>query len=655
MTTPAAPETGRHPTAPLTAAEIDRARSVLHQGGLASATTRFAYVMLREPAKRDVLDVARHASLHRHVEALLLDISTGALRETVTDVTDGVVVLNREIDSRVEGTAPVLDEEFQLVDDLVKADERWVEAMTRRGVTDVTQVRTCALSAGVFGYDGEVGRRVLRVLAFLQLDDADLPWAHPIDGVVAHVDVISGTVLRVVETGFEHIPMESGDYLDPAVSGPTRATLKPIAITQPEGVSFTLDGNRLQWENWDLRVGFNGREGLTLHEIGFRDHGELRPVIYRASISEMVVNYADPTPTHGWQNYFDAGEYQFGRTANSLELGCDCVGDITYLDAVVADDFGRPRTIKNAVCIHEEDYGILWKHTDEFTHTSESRRQRRLVVSFFTTVGNYDYGFYFYFYLDGTFEVEAKATGIVFTGGHDGSDYPYATQLAPGLGAPVHQHLFCARLDMMVDGERNAVDELDVARVPMDDSNPWGNAIGRSRTRLRREADAQRDADGTVGRVWSISSVDRKNRVGEPTSYVLYPEGNAALLNHIDAPARKRAGFAAHHLWVTRYQPDELWAAGYTVNQHPGGAGLPSYAAADREVDGEDVVVWHTFGLTHFPRLEDWPIMPVDHTGFVMKPHGFFDRNPTLDVPVVSAESCRADGGHVCGAGCGCA
>jgi len=645
-----------HPTAPLSPKEINRARDVLTGAGLVTETTRFTYVMLREPNKRDVLDVDRHPLLHRHVEALLLDIATGALLEVVADVTDGAVVYTRAVDSRSEGTAPVLNEEFQLVDDLVKADARWVAAMGRRGVSDVAQVRTCPLTAGVFGYDDEVGRRVFRVLAFLQQCERDLPWAHPIDGVVAHVDATSGTVLRVIETDAVHVPKESGDYLHPAVAGPARTSLRPIVITQPDGVSFTIEDGVLRWENWDLRVGFNGREGLTLHEIGFADRGERRPIIYRASVSEMVVNYADPTPTHGWQNYFDAGEYQFGRTANSLELGCDCLGEITYVDAIVADDLGRPRTIPNAICIHEEDAGILWKHTDEFTHTSESRRQRRLIVSFFTTVGNYDYGFYFSFSLDGTFALEVKATGVVFTGAHDGSNYPFATQIAPGLGAPVHQHLFCARLDMTVDGVRNAVDEIDVARIPMSNTNPWGSAIGRTRTRLTREGEAQRDADGRVGRVWSISSADRTNRVGEPTSYVLYPEGNATLFSHDDAPARKRAGFAGHHLWVTRYQPDQLWAAGYTVNQHPGGSGLPAYAAADRAIDGEDVVVWHTFGLTHFPRLEDWPVMPVDSCGFVMKPHGFFDRNPTLDVPVVTVGSCHmpCDAGPSGGDGCTC-
>jgi len=78
------------------------------------------------------------------------------------------------------------------------------------------------------------------------------------------------------------------------------------------------------------------------------------------------------------------------------------------------------------------------------------------------------------------------------------------------------------------------------------------------------------------------------------------------------------------------------------VNQSPGGGGLPAYAAADRDIDGQDIVMWHTFGPTHVPRPEDWPVMPVTRTGFMLKPTGFYDRNPTLDVPA-PAGHCHAD------------
>ncbi|MFI7003310.1 primary-amine oxidase [Nocardia sp. NPDC050175] len=619
-----------HPLALPTEAEIAEVRAVVAAAGLIAPTTRFVYVGLDEPDKYQVYPWS--GALDRRFRVLLHDIDRPNAIDLIVSLGSGAVLAQRTLDAVVDGQLPVLDEEFELVEAVLADNPDWLAALAARGL-DATQVRVAPLSAGVFDYAGEEGRRILRGLAFHQQHEKDHPWAHPIDGLVAFVDVMTRQVLRVLDTGPVDIPQESGNFDDPAVTGPPRTTQKPIEITQPHGPSFTVHGNLVEWEKWSVRVGFDAREGLVLHQLGFHDNGRVRPIIHRASIAEMVVPYADPSPIRSWQNYFDTGEYLVGRYANALELGCDCLGDITYFDAVIADEAGNPRVLRNAICMHEEDFGVLWKHTDLWTGSREVRRQRRLVISFFTTVGNYDYGFFWYLYLDGTIGFEVKATGIVFTAAYPGADHPFSTQVAPGLGAPYHQHLFSARLDMMVDGHRNRVEEVESVRVPIGPDNPHGNAFTLQRTTLARESTAQRLADNRVGRTWQISNPDVLNRLGLPVSYVLHPEGKETLLADDAAPIAKRAAFATKSLWVSRYDPAQRYAAGDFVNQHPGGAGLPEYVAADRPLDNEDLVVWHTFGLTHFPRPEDWPIMPVDYTGFVLKPVGFFDRNPTLDVP----------------------
>jgi primary-amine oxidase len=634
----AAPAT-THPLEQLSAEDVSAAREVLDAAGLVGESTRFVYVGLEEPPKPALYGT--DAIPDRRVRVLLHDIAWPNGRDVVVSVTERAIVSDRVLDAATDGQLPVLDEEFALVEEVLATDERWLAALAARDL-DVADVRVAPLSAGVFEYPEEEGRRILRGLAFRQDHPEDHPWAHPIDGLVAYVDVMAKTVDQVIDLGPVPIPEEHGNFTDPELTGPLRTTQKPIEITQPEGPSFTLDGNLLSWEGWQLRVGFDAREGLTLHQIGFVDGGRLRPIIHRASIAEMVVPYADPSPVRSWQNYFDTGEYLVGRYANALELGCDCLGDITYMDAVIADERGNPQVLRNAICMHEEDFGVLWKHTDLWAGSSETRRQRRMVISFFTTIGNYDYGFYWYLYLDGTIGFEVKATGIVFTSAHPGNGYPYASEIAPGLGAPFHQHLFSARLDMMLDGPTNTVEELDFVRVPMGPDNPRGNAFAQRRTTLRRESEAQRMADQGVGRTWHISNPNSRNRLGEPVAYALLPEGQPALLADPDSSISRRATFATKHLWVTAYDPAERYAAGDFVNQHAGGAGLPEYAAADRDLEGTDVVVWHTFGLTHVPRPEDWPIMPVDYTGFRLKPVGFFDRNPTLDVPPNASAHCRS-------------
>ena len=236
--------------------------------------------------------------------------------------------------------------------------------------------------------------------------------AHHLSGLHPIVDLNTMTLLEVgdeADPGPQ--PQVMGEYLPKLIPMPLRE-VAPLEISQPDGVSFRLDGHLLRWQNWELRLGFNYREGLVLHTVGFNDGGRLRPVAHRLSFAEMVVPYRDPTPDHFRRTAFDIGEWGLGFMTTSLERGCDCLGEITYLDAVVHDSAGEPQLIRRAICIHEEDNGVLWKHVDhEFG--PEVRRARRLVVSFHVTVANYEYLVYWRFYQDGNIECEVRATGIM--------------------------------------------------------------------------------------------------------------------------------------------------------------------------------------------------------------------------------------------------
>ncbi|MFC4031684.1 primary-amine oxidase [Streptomyces polygonati] len=623
--------------------EITACKALLKREGLLGPDTHVSYFGLAEQDKRELL---AGAVAPRRFRVMLIDLRTGLSHDAVVCPGEDRLVSARALDVATDGHVPVVLAEFPLVEEIVHRDERWLAAMRKRGLTDLSQLRVNPLSAGVPG-EGESGRRLQRCFTFVQKTPDDLGWAHPVDGVTVMVDVVTREVLDVIDYADLPVPDEDGNFHDPAWVGPTRQGLKPIEITQPEGPSFTIDEDGvISWLGWSLQVGFDQREGLVLHNVGIEDAGRRRPVLYRASIAEMMVPYGDPSPQRWFQNFFDCGEYLLGGFANSLELGCDCLGDITYLDAVLADSAGDVRVIPQAICIHEEDTGILWKHYDNWNGSSQSRRNRRLVVSFFVTVGNYDYGFYWYFSLDGAIELEVKATGVVFTSAYPGPGYEFASELAPGLGAPYHQHLFSARLDMAVDGTGNAVDEVESAAVPRGPRNPTGTGFTQTATRLRTESGAQRLADNTRNRSWLVVNPSVSNRLGNPVGYMLHPEGKPVLLADQDSDIHRRATYATRHLWVTPYHPDENYPAGDLVNMHNGGAGLPEWTAADRGVDDTDIVLWHTFGLTHFPRPEDWPVMPVDSAGFALKPYGFFDRNPTLDIPPSTGDHCHPAGHH---------
>jgi primary-amine oxidase len=290
--------------------------------------------------------------------------------------------------------------------------------------------------------------------------------------------------------------------------------------------------------------------------------------------------------------------------------------------------------MKNAVCMHEEDYGVLWKHFDFRTGIHQVRRSRRLVISFIATVGNYDYGFYWYLYQDGTIQLEVKLTGIIQTAAiAPGEDYPYGGMVAEGLGGPNHQHFFCARMHMMVDGEGNSVTEHEYHPRPWGTDNPYGNVFDVTTRTLSRELDACREADGRTGRFWKIINPNRTNAVGKHPGYKLVAQANPVLLAQPGSSIAKRGGFASKHLWVTRFAEGERYATGNYPNQHAGGDGLPAWVQQNRSIENEDVVVWHSFGVSHVCRPEDFPIMPVEYTGFMLKPNNFFAANPAMDLP----------------------
>jgi primary-amine oxidase len=610
-----------HALDPLTAEEITAAVAAVRSTGRLTEAARFSTITLDEPAKHHLDRSERRARL------VIVPGPDCTVIEAVVDVRSGEVLEWVERDD----VRPALGfgEAFGAILALHEHDG-FKAALALRGITDLSKVQIDPWPTGSFGIASEEGRRVARCISFYREQPGDNGYARPIEGLLAFVDMARGEVLEIVDHGVVPLPDGPGSYY-PEDNEPLRDDLRPLEISQPDGPSFTVDGNRLCWQRWSLRVALDPLEGLVLHTVGYEDGGRTRAILHRASISEMVVPYGDPGPVHGWKNAFDAGEWGLGRLANSLTLGCDCLGEIHYLDAVLADEHGNPTTIANAICIHEEDYGILWKHVDLLGGRTEVRRSRRLVVSSIATIGNYEYGFYWYFYLDGSLQLEVKLTGIMSTGA--GEPNVHAPAIAPGLVAPVHQHLFCARLDFDVDGPLNEVHEIDVEPMTAGPHNPWGNGFAPVVTRLEREQQAQRDIDPSRSRSWRIVNPHVRNALGQPVGYKLTPGPAPTLLAGEGSSIRSRAGFATHNLWVTPYAPHEKRAAGDYPNQHPGGDGLPRWTGGNRSLLETDVVVWHTFGVTHVPRPEDWPVMPVECCGFLLSPVGFFDQNPALDLP----------------------
>lgn len=579
----------------------------------------------------------------------------------------------------VSNVQPALDgNEYDQAEQLVKSDPRFALAMSRRGVTEIDQnVMVDLWCVGYFGPEDAPTRRLALPLVYLLSRTAGDSisesagrtngYARPVEGLHVRIDLLKMEIIEFEDQELVPIPppdplrvyesepiggdsgkccgIDSQCGAESVGSGPSAEDglrpLRPLAVVQPEGASFKVDGYEVAWDRWRFSVGFNPREGLVLHDIAVFDPdrgGLWRPVAERLSFAEMVVPYGDPRDPHFRKNAFDAGEEGLGKNAHSLVLGCDCLGTIHYFDAHFSNAKGGVETIKRAVCLHEEDAGLLWKHVDWRSGHTGSARARRLSVSFLATVANYEYGFYFHFGQDGTIETEVKLTGIVSTGvalpGRPVEPERWGTKLTKtGLYAPNHQHFFICRLHMAVDGPRQKLAEVAAVSDAAHPANKFGGAFKTEVRPLPTTSDAQRDCNPAESRHWVVQSATATNRVGGPTGWRLVPGANVPVLAEPDSALLRRASFLQHQLWATPYHPEQRFPGGDFPNQSPDrGAGLEQWCSGPTSLDGESIVLWYVFGVTHLPRPEDWPVMPVEHTGFVLQPAGFFDRSPAIRV-----------------------
>ena len=629
-----------HPLSMMTAEEIETCVDVLRDAGRIDGTSTFHGCCIYEPPKDEVAAWQLGDSADRRFELVVRH--SGEVYEARVSVTRG------EID-RWEAVPDVVPRvgfvELFKVMEACRTDPTFQEALEQRGITDPTTVQIDPWPTGDYGFKFEDGRRVQRCIAFHRPKPNDNGYAFPIDGLMVHVDVDSLEVLHVEDFGQWPLPTERGNYDAESVVndyGPLRQDLKPVEITQPEGTSFSVEDNEIAWQKWRFRMVVDDTEGLVLHRVTYTQDGVERPIIDRASLAEMVVPYGDTRPSQSFKHALDSGEYGLGMTANSLTLGCDCVGEIFYLDAFQMLDDGTVVTTGNAICVHEEDFGIGWKHTDMLTGDVEVRRSRRLVVSTISTVGNYEYGFFWYFHLDGSIKLEIKLTGILTTRAHaEGDDLTFARQVAPNVAGPIHQHIFCVRLDMAVDGNSNNVVEVNTEPLPPGPENPHNTAFAAREALLSSEHSAMRETNSASSRYWRIESSEKTNRLGRPTAYRLLPSSTATMFASEDSPHAQRAMFAKHNLWVTPTVQSERYAAGDYPTQRNAGEGLPKFTSNDRSIADTDVTLWHSFGLTHDVRVEDYPVMPTEYAGFMLVPDGFFDRNPAIDVAPSESGHCH--------------
>ncbi|EEU43565.1 uncharacterized protein NECHADRAFT_94904 [Fusarium vanettenii 77-13-4] len=625
-----------HPLDQLSVEEIRLAARLIREN-CSFTDFKFNCITLREPKKTEYAAFRSGNGPRpcRKAFAIIIEKVTSKVAELIVDLTNGHV----ESHQLRPGAGPIMNvEDMDVCERIARQNPLVVEACREIGITDMDNI---FIEAWAIDVDERWGkdRRIQRGLVFYRKSAMDNQFAHPLDFSVV-IDLESEKVLAVdirrVNNGERTKPeLKEHNFLPEFIAdGYQHARLKPVDITQPQGVSFHMRGNEIAWAGLKMHIGFNYREGIVLSDVSVHDPYEnrQRSLFNRISVVEMVVPYGNPDPPHHQKHPFDVGEYGMGLMTNSLQLGCDCKGD----------PLSR--------CYHGcflwrlgHNNGLLYKHTDYRDGSVISARDRKLIISHFITAGNYDYGFYHTFSLDGTYKLDVKLTGILNTYCLHPSETaaPYGTEVAPFINAHNHQHIFSLRVNPEIDGPNNSVVQNDavLSDKPLGSAgNLYGNGFFCKKKTLQTSTEGGANYSHQTGRTWDIINPGSRRR-GKPPAYKIINTSCPPLLAQQGSIVHKRAAFAHKSLWVVPYRDYEVFPAGDYVCRSTGETGHPFNQTIDdwvnrnETIENTDIVCYIQFGLTHFPRAEDFPVMPVEPVSVMMRASNFFEKNPALWVP----------------------
>ena len=633
-----------HPLDGITAEEYQKVNEILRAAGAVNDDTLYPLIELHEPAKAEVYAAAsggptpdRKATVHY----------TGAdsFREAIVNITQGAV----ESDGPTAGQPMVLFTEF--IGALTGALENpeMIAGLEKRGLKP-EQAFCLPLTAGNFFTEEYQGTRLMRIPCY-QAPDGSNFYAKPIEGLFAVYDLAQKQVIRVVDTGAIAVPADPWGYTEAEVAerAPLRPESNPATLSQPGGPNFTLDGGHLEWDIWRLNFRIDKRPGLVVSNIDVKDGEDWRTVIYQAMLSEVFVPYMDPSEGWYWRTYMDSGEYGFGLFLTPLTPNVDCPSYATYLPALIADDFGKPLEIPNAICIFERDIGDpAWRHFEVFAQTleapvpAEGRPATELVIRTASEVGNYDYLIDYRLKQSGQLEIKIGATGLDAVKGVAAmsmndptaeADTEYGTLIAPNLVAANHDHYFNFRIDLDVDQPANHFGTMNIvpAEVAPDARR---RSLWKVEERMpHSEMEARYKISSMDPKYFHISNPSREGYLGHTPGWMIH-HGDVAYgpFDFQNDPPMKRNAYIEYSVWVTPYDPAQRYAGGAFAMQSDGSDTLAEWVKADRPLMDEDIVTWFSAGFHHIPRMEDWPVMSTEWKTVHIMPYNFFAHNPAMTI-----------------------
>lgn len=630
-----------HPLDGLTADEYLRINEILRSAGTIDDKTLFPLIELIEPAKADVLAWTPGTALPRRASVQFA--SASGFQEAVVNITEGKV----ERTSALSGQPMVLFDEFMGALAAATSHPDMVAGLAKRDLKP-EEVFCLPLTVGNF-FEAEFGDTRLMKVPCYKLPEGSNFYAKPIEGLYAIVDLQKKEALKVIDTGVVPVPQDPWGYTEEEIAAraPLRPKTNPAVLTQPGGPNFKLDGSHVEWDIWRFNFRIDKRPGLVVSNLDVNDAGTWRSVVYQAHLSEVFVPYMDPSEGWYWRTYMDSGEYGFGLFLSPLTPGVDCPAYATMLPATISDDFGKPLTIPNAICIFERDTGDpAWRHFEVFAQTpetpvpAEGRPATELVVRTASEVGNYDYLIDYRLQQNGQIFIMVGATGLDAVKGvasrsmqdpTAAEDTRWGTLIAPNLVAANHDHYFNFRIDFDIDQPVNHFATMDIVPAELDPAAPRKSMWTVRHTMPDSEMDARYKLSAMQPRYFHLSNPMRQGYLGHTPGWMIH-HGNVAygpFDYQNDAPFKRNA-YIEYSVWNTVYDPLQRYAGGQFAMQSDGSDTLAEWVKKDRPLMHQDIVTWFTAGFHHIPAMENWPVMSTEWKTVHIMPHNFFATNPAM-------------------------
>ena len=352
------------------------------------------------------------------------------------------------------------------------------------------------------------------------------PYAHPVSGLKVLVDMNTLELLEIEDQYDVGMPAVDGEYVPGPWKGELRTDLQAPAHHPARGRVLHLDGTELRWQNWSMRLGFNYREGPVIYQLAYDDHGVRRDIAYRMSFAEMVVPYRDPTFDHYRRTAYDIGEWGLGFMTTSLELGCDCLGEIAYVGRGAARRRGRAVRHQERDLLARGGQRRPLEARSIAVTGAEVRRQRRMVVS----VPRHRRELRVPRLLA---LLPGRQHRVRGTRDRHHGDHPLcrgrgrAARTAPSsTTAPTRRSIstsWSPASTLTSTVSANTVVEVDSVAPPVSDENPYGLALVTQSTPITSEASSARDYNWDTQRGWKVVNPDKLNRHGTPVAYKLVP------------------------------------------------------------------------------------------------------------------------------------